>query len=176
MTSTSTTKRSWNGTSARGARGRPWSPDRSVCPSCSISRCARAHSPVFPLPLSLIRLGQFLRRDRIIELSERELERWSLSLDAPDIDALPPALTDEELAEKEALLAEGYSHWNKRDFNQYLRAMGMMVRTRSLGTWPERMVHAERHGRNAIDQIAKSVPSKTEDEVCMTRGRFIMRR
>ncbi|SPR01727.1 unnamed protein product (mitochondrion) [Plasmodiophora brassicae] len=111
-------------------------------------RSRRKGPSLVPRPKRLPQLFdfQFLRRDRIIELSERELERWSLSLDAPDIDALPPALTDEELAEKEALLAEGYSHWNKRDFNQYLRAM-------------------ERHGRNAIDQIAKSVPSKTEDEV-----------
>lgn len=55
-------------------------------------------------------------------------------------------LTDEQLAEKETLLQEGFTNWNKRDFNQFIKA-------------------CEKWGREDIDNIAGDVEGKTPQEV-----------
>jgi SWI/SNF-related matrix-associated actin-dependent regulator of chromatin subfamily A member 5 len=34
----------------------------------------------------------------------------------------PQPLSEEEVAEKERLLQEGFSNWNRRDFNAFVRA------------------------------------------------------
>ena len=34
----------------------------------------------------------------------------------------PQPLSEEEIAEKERLMTEGYSNWNRRDFNAFVRA------------------------------------------------------
>lgn len=34
----------------------------------------------------------------------------------------PEALSEEEIREKEKLLASGFSNWNRRDFNAFVRA------------------------------------------------------
>ena len=34
----------------------------------------------------------------------------------------PQPLTEEELAERDALLSGGFSNWNRRDFNSFVRA------------------------------------------------------
>jgi SWI/SNF-related matrix-associated actin-dependent regulator of chromatin subfamily A member 5 len=55
-------------------------------------------------------------------------------------------LTEEELAEKEELLKQGFSNWNKRDFNQFIKAN-------------------EKYGRDDIESISKEVEGKTPEEV-----------
>jgi superfamily II DNA/RNA helicase len=56
------------------------------------------------------------------------------------------SLTEEEQAEKEELLAEGFNNWSKRDFNQFIKAN-------------------EKYGRDDLDSISKEVEGKTEVEV-----------
>ena len=34
----------------------------------------------------------------------------------------PQPLSEEDIAEKDKLLGEGYSNWNRRDFNSFTRA------------------------------------------------------
>ena len=58
----------------------------------------------------------------------------------------PTPLSDAEQAEKERLLDSGYSHWNRRDFNAFVRA-------------------CERYGREALEDIAREVEGKTVEEV-----------
>eukprot|EP00127_Corallochytrium_limacisporum_P006544 Clim_evm16s230 gene=Clim_evmTU16s230 len=62
-----------------------------------------------------------------------------------EIDNAEP-LTEEEQAEKDKLLEEGFSEWQKRDFNQYIKA-------------------CERYGRNDIESISKAVEGKNPEEV-----------
>ncbi|XP_058829709.1 chromatin-remodeling complex ATPase chain Iswi [Topomyia yanbarensis] len=61
------------------------------------------------------------------------------------IDEADP-LTDEEMVEKESLLTQGFTNWNKRDFNQFIKAN-------------------EKYGRDDIENIAKEVEGKTPEEV-----------
>lgn len=56
------------------------------------------------------------------------------------------ALTEEELAEKEDLLTQGFTNWTRRDFNQFLKAN-------------------EKYGRDDYDNISKEVEGKTAEEV-----------
>ena len=58
----------------------------------------------------------------------------------------PRPLSEEEQAERERLLEAGFSHWNRRDFNAFVRA-------------------CERHGRAQLSAIAAEVEGKTEQEV-----------
>merc|ERR1711997_947207 len=55
-------------------------------------------------------------------------------------------LTEDEQIEKEDLLKEGFSNWNKRDFNQFIRLN-------------------EKYGRDDVDNISKGVEGKTDEEV-----------
>lgn len=61
------------------------------------------------------------------------------------IDEAEP-LTTEETEEKEKLLTQGFTNWNKRDFNQFIKAN-------------------EKYGRDDIDSIAQDVEGKTSEEV-----------
>ncbi|BES99295.1 SLIDE [Nesidiocoris tenuis] len=61
------------------------------------------------------------------------------------IDEAEP-LTEEEIAEKESLLTQGFTNWTKRDFHQFIKAN-------------------EKFGRDDIDNISKDVEGKTPDEV-----------
>ncbi|KAF4112821.1 probable global transcription activator SNF2L1 isoform X4 [Onychostoma macrolepis] len=61
------------------------------------------------------------------------------------IDEAEP-LTPEETEEKEKLLTQGFTNWNKRDFNQFIKAN-------------------EKCGRDDIDNIAREVEGKTPEEV-----------
>ncbi|KAL0193719.1 hypothetical protein M9458_012015, partial [Cirrhinus mrigala] len=56
------------------------------------------------------------------------------------------ALSPEETEEKEKLLTQGFTNWNKRDFNQFIKAN-------------------EKYGRDDIDNIAREVEGKTPEEV-----------
>ncbi|KAK2716072.1 hypothetical protein QYM36_010596, partial [Artemia franciscana] len=55
-------------------------------------------------------------------------------------------LSEEEQAEKEQLLTQGFTNWSKRDFTQFIKAH-------------------EKYGRDDIDSIAKEVEGKTPEEV-----------
>ena len=55
-------------------------------------------------------------------------------------------LNEEEIAEKEDLLKQGFSNWTKRDFNQFVKAN-------------------EKYGRDDIESISKEVEGKTAEEV-----------
>jgi len=55
-------------------------------------------------------------------------------------------LTEEEQAEKEELLKDGFRDWTKRDFTQFIRLN-------------------EKYGREDIDTISKEVEGKTPEEV-----------
>ncbi|KAK1791953.1 hypothetical protein P4O66_013926, partial [Electrophorus voltai] len=61
------------------------------------------------------------------------------------IDEAEP-LNEEELEEKENLLTQGFTIWNKRDFNQFIKAN-------------------EKWGRDDIENIAREVEGKTPEEV-----------
>ncbi|XP_076843705.1 LOW QUALITY PROTEIN: putative global transcription activator SNF2L1 [Brachyhypopomus gauderio] len=61
------------------------------------------------------------------------------------IDEAEP-LTAEETEEKERLLTQGFTSWNKRDFNQFIKAN-------------------EKYGRDDIDSIAREVEGKNPEEV-----------
>ncbi|ETE70144.1 putative global transcription activator SNF2L1, partial [Ophiophagus hannah] len=52
----------------------------------------------------------------------------------------------EEAEEKERLLTQGFTNWNKRDFNQFIKAN-------------------EKYGRDDIDDIAREVEGKSPEEV-----------
>ncbi|XP_074133683.1 putative global transcription activator SNF2L1 isoform X2 [Sminthopsis crassicaudata] len=56
------------------------------------------------------------------------------------------ALTAEEIEEKEKLLSQGFGNWNKRDFNQFIKAN-------------------EKYGRDDVDRVAQEVEGKTPEEV-----------
>ncbi|EHB12461.1 SWI/SNF-related matrix-associated actin-dependent regulator of chromatin subfamily A member 5 [Heterocephalus glaber] len=55
-------------------------------------------------------------------------------------------LNDKELEEKEKLLTQGFTNWNKRDFNQFIKAN-------------------EKWGRDDIENIAREVEGKTPEEL-----------
>lgn len=61
----------------------------------------------------------------------------------------PQPLTEEDIQERDQLLEQGFSNWNRRDFTSFVRA-------------------CERFGRHAIPEITKEIEGKTEEEVrCM---------
>lgn len=61
------------------------------------------------------------------------------------IDEADP-LTEEEMAEKEELLTQGFTNWNRRDFQQFIKAN-------------------EKYGREDYENISKEVEGKTPEEV-----------
>ncbi|KAL4443678.1 hypothetical protein ABPG75_011415 [Micractinium tetrahymenae] len=58
----------------------------------------------------------------------------------------PQPLSEEELAEREQLLQQGFSNWMRRDFNAFVRA-------------------CEKYGRHNLADIARDIESKNEEEV-----------
>ena len=58
----------------------------------------------------------------------------------------PPAVTDEEKAEMEMLLSQGFTEWSRRDFQAFCRL-------------------SEKHGRDAIESVASEMEGKTLKEV-----------
>ncbi|KAL3952947.1 hypothetical protein ACCO45_012890 [Purpureocillium lilacinum] len=75
-------------------------------------------------------------------LSEREAER---ALDQQEIDNATP-LTEEEKQEKEELSDQGFGHWNKRDFQQFVNGSG-------------------KYGRTDYEGISQEIDSKTPAEI-----------
>ena len=76
------------------------------------------------------------------DFAEREAEREA---EQKAIDEATP-LTEEEQEQKARLSEEGFAHWNRRDFQQFINA-------------------SARHGRSNYRDIAEEVDSKTEKEV-----------
>jgi len=96
---------------------------------------------------------QFFNSSRLTELIEKERRailakhqhqntEGSEAVDLPEI----IDLTDEEQAEKEQLLSEGFHDWTKRDFNNYIRA-------------------CEKYGRNSVKEIVKDLEGKSEEQI-----------
>ncbi|KAM0255472.1 hypothetical protein ACHAQJ_005699 [Trichoderma viride] len=75
-------------------------------------------------------------------LSEREAER---ALEQQEIDNATP-LTEEERAEKEELSNQGFGHWNRRDFQQFVNGSG-------------------KYGRTDYQGISNEIDSKTTAEI-----------
>ncbi len=82
---------------------------------------------------------------------KRALQKKSDSDDA-DAEPLVPAepLTEEEEALREALKAEGFEKWSKRDFNAFVRG-------------------CELWGRHDLASVTQEVEGKTEREVAKVR-------
>lgn len=55
-------------------------------------------------------------------------------------------LTEEEVAEKDALVGDGFPDWQRRHFLAFIKSL-------------------ERYGREALDKVALEVPDKTEEDV-----------
>nr|DBA21016.1 TPA: hypothetical protein GDO54_017741 [Pyxicephalus adspersus] len=101
---------------------------------------------------------------RLFELLEKEIlyYRKTIGYKVPRNSDLPNAsqvqkeeqrkidesesLSTAESEEKETLLTQGFTNWNKRDFNQFIKAN-------------------EKYGRDDIDNIAREVEGKTPEEV-----------
>ncbi|XP_031801066.1 probable global transcription activator SNF2L1 isoform X2 [Sarcophilus harrisii] len=101
---------------------------------------------------------------RLFELLEKELlyYRKTIGYKAPKNPELPDsaqaqqdeqkkideaeAQTAEEIEEKEKLLSQGFTNWNKRDFYQFIKAN-------------------EKYGRDDLDNIAREVEGKSPEEV-----------
>ncbi|KAI0974027.1 chromatin-remodeling complex ATPase-like protein [Xylaria arbuscula] len=75
-------------------------------------------------------------------LSEREAER---ALDQQEIDTAVP-LTEEEQEEKQKLSLQGFTEWNRRDYQQFING-------------------SARYGRHDFDRIAEEIDSKTPAEI-----------
>src|SRR5690606_21163880 len=76
------------------------------------------------------------------ELSEREAER---DLEQQEIDNAVP-LTQEEQEEKARLAEQGFSNWNRRDFQQFING-------------------SAKFGRTNYEEIATEVDSKSAEEI-----------
>ncbi|KAG8448015.1 hypothetical protein GDO86_015208 [Hymenochirus boettgeri] len=108
---------------------------------------------------------------RLFELLEKEIlyYRKTIGYKVPRSSDLPNAshvqkeeqkkideagpLCTKETEEKEKLLTQGFTNWNKRDFNQFIKAN-------------------EKYGRDDIDNIAREVEGKTPEEVMEYSGVF----
>ncbi|MEE6497002.1 hypothetical protein FKM82_002553 [Ascaphus truei] len=111
---------------------------------------------------------------RLFELLEKEIlyYRKTIGYKVPRNSDLPNAsqvqkeeqrkideaetLCPAEAEEKEKLLAQGFTNWNKRDFNQFIKAN-------------------EKCGRDDIDNIAREVEGKTPEEVIEYSGLLVFK-
>lgn len=99
-------------------------------------------------------LLQFHNQERLTEIHAKENRRieweWrqkneSKEEGAPEQEE-PPALTQEEMDERERLNAEGFSNWSRKEFLALTKAM-------------------EKWGRDDLENVAKEVEGKTLEEV-----------
>ncbi|KAL4155219.1 hypothetical protein PRNP1_007332 [Phytophthora ramorum] len=110
----------------------------------------RAKQKQLPKALRLPRMDewQFYNRKRLIELHEIECANYELAKAEMEKPPLPPHaqyLTDEELQEKEELVSEAYSNWNKPQFFLFIKLLA-------------------RYGRGNIEAVAREM-MKPLDEV-----------
>jgi len=87
-------------------------------------------------------IGYKVPRD--YDLPDDEAKRLQKQEQARIDNATP--LTDEEIAEKDDLLQQGFTSWNKRDFNQFIKS-------------------CEKYGRDDLNNICKEVEGKSPAEV-----------
>ncbi len=82
---------------------------------------------------------------RDIDVADPEEAKQQQEEEQKKIDEAEP-LTEEEIAEKEKLLTQGFSNWNKREFHMFIKAN-------------------EKFGREDLNNIAKEIEGKTPKEV-----------
>jgi len=87
-------------------------------------------------------IGYKVPRD--YDLPDDEAKRMQKQEQARIDNATP--LTEEEIAEKDDLLQQGFTNWNKRDFNQFIKS-------------------CEKYGRDDLNNICKEVEGKSPAEV-----------
>ena len=95
------------------------------------------------------RLTELIEKEKTAILAKHEIQvKTAEAADGEAPTDLPTVieLTEEEVAEKEKLLSEGFQDWTKRDFNNYVRA-------------------CEKWGRDNITEIVKEIEGKTEDQI-----------
>ncbi|KAI9142019.1 SNF2 family N-terminal domain-containing protein [Paraphysoderma sedebokerense] len=78
------------------------------------------------------------------EIDDEELEKEQQQEQARIDEAEP--LTEEETAEKEQLMTQGFGNWGKREFGQFVKC-------------------CEAYGRNNFEQFSSNLPTKTVDEI-----------
>ena len=79
------------------------------------------------------------------ENAAKDEENAAVDAEEEDPNA-PPAITDEEKAEMETLLSQGFTEWSRRDFQAFCRL-------------------SEKYGRDAIESVASEMEGKTPKEV-----------
>lgn len=119
-------------------------------------RCSEPKAPKAPRPPKQPNVQDFqFFPPRLFELLDKEIYAYRRSIGYKEsldrreeqerIDEAAP-LGEAELGEKEALLQLGFTNWNKRDFQQFIKAN-------------------EKWGRDDLDNIAHDVEGKTPEEV-----------
>ena len=64
---------------------------------------------------------QFFEIDRLDELDEKLLKFKQYDESPEDFNEPPPEFSEKDEEEKQKLLSEGFSNWNKKEFNHYIR-------------------------------------------------------
>ncbi|KAF1773118.1 ISWI family [Phytophthora cactorum] len=121
----------------------------------------RTKQKQLPKALRLPRIDewQFYNRKRLIELHELECANYEQAKAEMEKPPLPPHaqyLTEEELQEKEQLLSEGFSDWNKPQFFLFIKLLA-------------------RYGRGNIEAVAREMMKPLEEierysKVFLSRG------
>ncbi|KAG6972374.1 hypothetical protein JG688_00004009 [Phytophthora aleatoria] len=121
----------------------------------------RTKQKQLPKALRLPRIDewQFYNRKRLIELHEIECANYEQAKAEMEKPPLPPHaqyLTEEELQEKEQLLSEGFSDWNKPQFFLFIKLLA-------------------RYGRGNIEAVAREMMKPLEEierysKVFLSRG------
>ncbi|CAI5702838.1 unnamed protein product [Peronospora effusa] len=118
----------------------------SLVPSESKHRTKQKQLPK-ALRLPRLEEWQFYNRKRLIELHEIECANYEQAKAEMEKPPLPPHaqyLTDEELKEKEQLLTEGFSDWNKPQFFLFIKLLA-------------------RYGRGNIEAVAREMMKPLEE-------------
>ncbi|KII67222.1 putative global transcription activator SNF2L1 [Thelohanellus kitauei] len=85
------------------------------------------------------------RVDPDVDSEDEKIDMKKINELQRKIDRAEP-LTPEEVEEKERLLTQGFSNWNRKEFTQFLKSV-------------------EKYGRDDIKNIAREIETKTYDEV-----------
>jgi len=95
------------------------------------------------------RLTEIIEKEKKAILGKHEIQMMEQTGENDNAGAEMPEiieLTEEEQAEKEKLLSEGFHDWTKRDFNNYVRA-------------------CEKWGRHNETEILKEIEGKSEEQI-----------
>lgn len=64
---------------------------------------------------------QFFECDRLDELDDKYMKCKQYEENPDSFETPPPEFSKKDEEEKEKLLSEGFSNWNKKEFNHYIR-------------------------------------------------------